>query len=42
MFPFHTEQQLYFATPIKSVAQSRWFFHLTKWRLAKLNKLLTE
>ena len=31
-----------FTTPIKPVAQRRWFFHLTKWRLAKRNKLLTE
>ena len=26
-----------FTTPIKPVAQRRWFFHLTKWRLAKRN-----
>ena len=31
-----------FTSPIKPVAQSRWFFHLTKWRLAKRNKLATE
>jgi len=27
---------------VKPVAQRRWFFGLTKWRLAKRNKLLTE
>ena len=31
-----------FTHPIRPVAQRRWFFHLTKWRLAKRNKLLTE
>jgi len=31
-----------FSTPLKPVAQRRWFFHLTKWRLAKRNKLSTE
>ena len=31
-----------FTTPIKPIAQRRWFFHLTKWRLAKRNKLSTE
>jgi hypothetical protein len=31
-----------FTTPIRPVAQRRWFFHLTKWRLAKRNKLSTE
>jgi len=31
-----------FSTPIKPVAQRRWFFPLTKWRLAKRNKLATE
>ena len=31
-----------FTTPIKPVAQRRWFFPLTKWRLAKRNKLSTE
>jgi hypothetical protein len=31
-----------FTTPIKPVAQRRWFFQLTKWRLAKRNKLSTE
>ena len=31
-----------FTTPIRPVAQRRWFFHLTKWRLAKRNKLATE
>ena len=31
-----------FTTPITPVAQRRWFFHLTKWRLAKRNKLATE
>jgi hypothetical protein len=31
-----------FASAIKPVAQRRWFFHLTKWRLAKRNKLPTE
>ena len=31
-----------FTTPIKPVAQRRWFFHLTKWRLAKRNKLPSE
>jgi hypothetical protein len=28
-----------FATPIRPIAQRRWFFSLTKWRLAKRNKL---
>jgi hypothetical protein len=28
-----------FSTPIRPVAQRRWFFPLTKWRLAKRNKL---
>jgi len=28
-----------FAAPIRPVAQRRWFFPLTKWRLAKRNKL---
>ena len=28
-----------FSTPIRPVAQRRWFFSLTKWRLAKRNKL---
>ena len=31
-----------FTNPIRPVAQRRWFFHLTKWRLAKRNKLETE
>jgi hypothetical protein len=31
-----------FAAQIKPVAQKRWFFGLTKWRLAKRNKLSTE
>ena len=31
-----------FAARIKPVAQRRWFFGLTKWRLAKRNKLSTE
>jgi hypothetical protein len=31
-----------FAAKIKPVAQRRWFFHVTKWRLAKRNKLATE
>jgi hypothetical protein len=31
-----------FTTPIKPVTQRRWFFQLTKWRLAKRNKLSTE
>jgi len=31
-----------FTSPIKPVAQRRWFFPLTKWRLAKRNKLATE
>ena len=31
-----------FAARIKPVAQKRWFFGLTKWRLAKRNKLSTE
>ena len=31
-----------FDAKLKPVAQRRWFFHLTKWRLAKRNKLLTE
>ena len=34
--------QKVFTTPIRPVAQRRWFFHLTKWRLAKRNKLSTE
>jgi hypothetical protein len=28
-----------FSTPIHPIAQRRWFFPLTKWRLAKRNKL---
>jgi hypothetical protein len=28
-----------FATPVRPVAQRRWFFPLTKWRLAKRNKM---
>jgi hypothetical protein len=28
-----------FATPIRPIAQRRWFFPITKWRLAKRNKL---
>jgi hypothetical protein len=28
-----------FAAPIRPIAQRRWFFSLTKWRLAKRNKL---
>lgn len=31
-----------FTAKVKPVAQRRWFFGLTKWRLAKRNKLLTE
>ena len=31
-----------FAARIKPIAQKRWFFGLTKWRLAKRNKLSTE
>lgn len=31
-----------FSTPLKPVAQRRWFFGLTKWRLAKRNKLPGE
>ena len=31
-----------FSARIKPVAQRRWFFRLTKWRLAKRNKLPTE
>ena len=31
-----------FTTPIKPIAQRRWFFPLTKWRLAKRNKLPSE
>ena len=31
-----------FTTPIKPVAQRRWFSRLTKWRLVKRNKLATE
>jgi len=31
-----------FTTPIKPIAQRRWFFPLTKWRLAKRNRLSTE
>jgi hypothetical protein len=31
-----------FAARIKPVTQKRWFFGLTKWRLAKRNKLSTE
>jgi hypothetical protein len=31
-----------FTSPIKPVTQRRWFFCLTKWRLAKRNKLATE
>jgi len=31
-----------FTARAKPVAQRRWFFGLTKWRLAKRNKLLTE
>lgn len=31
-----------FSTPLRPVAQRRWFFPLTKWRLAKRNKLSTE
>ena len=31
-----------FTTPIKPIAQRRWFFPLTKWRLAKRNKLSSE
>ena len=28
-----------FSTPLRPVAQRRWFFPLTKWRLTKRNKL---
>ena len=28
-----------FDTPIRPIAQRRWFFPVTKWRLAKRNKL---
>jgi hypothetical protein len=28
-----------FSSPIRPIAQRRWFFPLTKWRLAKRNKL---
>jgi hypothetical protein len=31
-----------FTAKVKPVAQRRWFFGLTKWRLAKRNKLTTE
>ena len=31
-----------FSTQIKPITQKRWFFGLTKWRLAKRNKLSTE
>lgn len=31
--------QKIFSTPIKPIAQRRWFFNLTKWRFAKRNKL---
>lgn len=31
-----------FSAPYRPVAQRRWFFPLTKWRLAKRNKLPTE
>jgi len=31
-----------FTARVKPVAQRRWFFQLTKWRLAKRNKLLSE
>jgi len=31
-----------FAAQIKPIVQKRWFFGLTKWRLAKRNKLSTE
>ena len=31
-----------FQKSVRPVAQRRWFFHLTKWRLAKRNKLATE
>jgi len=31
-----------FATQIKPITQKRWFFGLTKWRLAKRNKLPSE
>jgi hypothetical protein len=31
-----------FNAKAKPVAQRRWFFQLTKWRLAKRNKLLSE
>ena len=31
-----------FAAQIKPIAQKRWFFGLTKWRLAKRNKLPSE
>jgi len=31
-----------FTTPMEPVTQRRWFFGLTKWRLAKRNKLPGE
>ena len=31
-----------FTSTLKPIAQRRWFFSLTKWRLAKRNKLPTE
>jgi hypothetical protein len=31
-----------FESPLKPIAQRRWFFGLTKWRLAKRNKLFGE
>ena len=31
-----------FTARVKPIAQRRWFFQLTKWRLAKRNKLLSE
>jgi len=31
-----------FTNPIRPITQRRWFFPLTKWRLAKRNKLSTE
>ena len=31
-----------FTAKVKPIAQRRWFFHLTKWRLAKRNKLPSE
>ena len=34
--------EIIFTTPITPVARRRWFFPLTKWRLAKRNKLPTE